>query len=366
MSSNLIADLTQVNLIKQNIKNAIINKGQTVTNFLSYPGAIENIQSGGSGEGDIALYKNISEMQASTANEGDLALVYSTNNLQALWQYTNNSWELATTGLTANREYVNSAKFWGANGVETGVLQVNNNLTTEQVKIKAQIYNDLSYLELDPNINSLQGVYYNKMNRRSQGYKGETLPFINCPYVTNMSQFMYQSHLKSLSGFNSINVTNMRELFAYSTNLKNVPLFDTSNCVDMQSMFVGCSVLCDVPNFNTINCTNTVGMFESCYNLTEAPELDLSNVLNVNYMFQSCNHLINIPMFNIYKATNAHQMFYYCNNLSNEAYANIANSLPNITNLSNHYISNLGLNINKFTNEQINILNVKGYVDAII
>lgn len=361
--------LSNIYNIKNDMKQVIINKGQTVTNFASYPNAILNITSGSS-EGDILLFSNLNEMNSYTnANTGDLALVYdmNTNNLQALWQYTtNNAWELTPTGLTANREYVNSARFWGANGVETGVLQVNNNLTAEQVKIKAQVFNDLSELTLDQNINSLQGVYYNEMDWRSQGYKGETLPFINCPYVTNMSQFMYQSHLKSLSGFNSINVTNMRELFAYSTNLKNVPLFDTSNCVDMQSMFVGCSVLCDVPNFNTINCTNTVGMFESCYNLTEAPELDLSNVLNVNYMFQSCNHLINIPMFNIYKATNAHQMFYYCNNLSNEAYANIANSLPNITNLSNHYISNLGLNINKFTNEQINILNVKGYVDAIV
>lgn len=47
MSSNLISDLTQINLIKTNIKNAIINKGQTVTNFLSYPSAIENIVTGG-------------------------------------------------------------------------------------------------------------------------------------------------------------------------------------------------------------------------------------------------------------------------------------------------------------------------------
>lgn len=47
MSSNLISDLTQINLIKANIKNAIGTKGQTVTNFASYPGAIENIKTGG-------------------------------------------------------------------------------------------------------------------------------------------------------------------------------------------------------------------------------------------------------------------------------------------------------------------------------
>ena len=46
MSSNLISDLTQINLIKTNIKNAIINKGQNVTDFNSYSGAIENISGG--------------------------------------------------------------------------------------------------------------------------------------------------------------------------------------------------------------------------------------------------------------------------------------------------------------------------------
>lgn len=238
MSSNLTADLTQINLIKTNIKNAIENKGQTVTTFSSYSSAIENIQSGG--EGDIALYKNISEMQANTANEGDLALVYNTNNLQALWQYTNNNWELAPTGLTANKEYVNSAKFWGANGVETGVLQVNSNLTTEQVKIKTQIYSDLSYLELD----------------------------------------------------NSI--TNISNIFANRTDL------------------------------------------------------------------------IEIPNINLMNITNMENTFYNCVSLNDRAYNIITNILPNASQLTNLYISNIGLDVNKFTNEQINILNVKGYIDAIV
>ena len=40
--------------------------------------------------------------------------------------------------------------------------------------------------------------------------------------------------------------------------------------------------------------------------------------------------------------------------------------LPNANQLTNQYISNIGLNINNFTSAQITILNQKGYVDAVV
>lgn len=232
--------LSNIYNIKNDMKQAIINKGQTVTNFASYPNAILNIQSRSS-EGDILLFSNLNEMNSYTnANTGDLALVYDMNNLQALWQYTtNNAWELAPTGLTANKEYVNSAKFWGVNGVETGVLQVNNNLTAEQVKIKTQVFNDISNLELDSNI------------------------------------------------------TNMSNIFANRTDL------------------------------------------------IEIPNINLTNI------------------------TNMENTFYNCVNLNDEAYITLTNILPNANQLTNQYISNIGLDINKFNTDQLNILNIKGYMDAI-
>lgn len=254
--------LENIQNIKINIGNAIENKGQTVTNFASYPNAILNIKAA---EGDILLFSNLSEMNNYTnMNEGDLALVYdiNTSNLQALWQYMNNSWGLAPTGLTANKEYVNSAKFWGANGVETGVLQVNNNLTTEQVKIKAQIYNDLSYLELDPSLTNLSGA------------------------------------------FRSFNITSL-------------------------------------PNFNT------------------------SNVTDMSYTFASCTNLVNVPEFNTSKVTDMRGMFNGCINLSDASIADITNSLPLAANLTNQYVTNIGLNLERFDDDQLRILNTKGYIDVI-
>lgn len=232
--------LSNIYNIKNDMKQAIINKGQNVTNFASYPNAILNIQSRGS-EGDILLFSNLNEMNNYTnANIGDLALVYdmNTNNLQALWQY-DNGWNLAPTGLTANKEYVNSAIFWGVNGVETGVLQVTSNLTVEQVKIKTQIYSDLSYLELNSNVTNISNVFANRTD------------------------------------------------------------------------------LIEIPNINLINITN------------------MENA------------------------------FYNCVNLNDRAYTILTNMLPNANQLTNQYISNIGLDINKFNTDQLNILNIKGYVDAV-
>lgn len=62
--------------------------------------------------GNILLFSNLSEMQNNTANVGDIALVYNTTNLQGLFTYTNNNWEMAFTGLTTINEYVNSGTFW--------------------------------------------------------------------------------------------------------------------------------------------------------------------------------------------------------------------------------------------------------------
>ena len=72
---SLIDDLTKINMIKADIKTAIENKGQTVTNFESYPDAINSI-SGGS-EGGVKLFTTLEEMNADTnSTEGDLAIVY--------------------------------------------------------------------------------------------------------------------------------------------------------------------------------------------------------------------------------------------------------------------------------------------------
>lgn len=63
--------------------------------------------------------------------------------------------------------------------------------------------------------------------------------------------------------------------------------------------------------------------------------------------------------------TNAHSMFSMCNNLSDESVANITNMLPNASQLTNQYVADIGLNLARFDDDQLRILNNKGYIDAI-
>jgi len=351
-------------------------------------------------------------MRANTANEGDLALVYNINNLQGLFQYTNNNWEIAPTGLTTTNEYVVDSIFWGANGVEQGTLQVNTDLTTDQVKIKAQVYNDLSYLELDPSITSLANAFRSVMAFRANL---KNVPNFNTSNVTNMLyMFTGQSNLLSVPDLDTSNVINMAGMFDSCRNLICAPNFNYNKVVSTAGMYRSCSNLINVPslempkvtnissmfwdchsltNISTINAPNVInayGLFLACYNLIDVAELNFPNAQSIAMMFDDCKNLVNapninapnvtsmhalyvnctnlanIPEFNTNKVTYMTNIFLNCNNLSSPSYANIANSLPNASQLTNQYISNIGLNVNKFTTEQLTILNQKGYVDAII
>lgn len=95
--------------------------------------------------------------------------------------------------------------------------------------------------------------------------------------------------------------------------------------------------------------------------------LNLSDsITNISDLFANRLDLINIPFINLNNITNMENTFYNCGNLSEFAYTAITNMLPLASNLTNQYLSNIGLNINNFTNDQINILNSKGFIDAVI
>ena len=185
----------------------------------------------------------------------------------------------------------------------------------------------------------------------------------NVTYMNFMFQYCY--NLIEVPNFNTSNVTTMSGMLKGCYKLTMVPQFDTSNVISMTAMFSECNNLTEIPNFNTSNVTNMSYMFQYCPNLIEVPNFDTSNVTNMSWMFYNCLNLTTIPNFNTNKVTNMAFMFNNCYNLSSNSYANIANSLPLAINLTNQYISNIGLNISNFTIEQIRILNSKGYLDAI-
>lgn len=99
-------------------------------------------------------------------------------------------------------------------------------------------------------------------------------------------------------------------------------------------------------------------------NIRNFPNLNMANVTNITNIFYNCQNLSNIPVLDLSSVNNATNAFYNCTNLSSITYANITNFLPLAANLSNQYLSNMGLNINKFNDDQLYVLSGKGYIDA--
>lgn len=85
---------------------------------------------------------------------------------------------------------------------------------------------------------------------------------------------------------------------------------------------------------------------------------------NTANAFYNCQNLTTISnKINMANVKNAENMFYNCINLSNDSYNIIVNFLPNANQLTNQYISNIGLNIERFNKIQKTILYHKGYQD---
>ena len=144
--------------------------------------------------------------------------------------------------------------------------------------------------------------------------------------------------------------------------------FNTSKVTNMSYMFYNSNIGYKIPNYNTINVTNTAYMFSNCdnANFTDIPNFDMSNVRDASSMFRYDRTLENIPELNFVNATNMVNTFLQCSNLTSASYENIANGLPNANQLTNQYLLNIGLSVNKFSADALAILNQKGYIDATV
>lgn len=144
--------------------------------------------------------------------------------------------------------------------------------------------------------------------------------------------------------------------------------FNTSKATDMSYMFYNSNIGYKLPNYNTINVTNTAFMLANCpnTNFTEIPNFDTSNVIDATGMFRYDTYLADVPELNFANALYMVNTFSMCGSLTPASYENIANGVPNANQLSNQYISNMGLNVAKFSASALAVLNAKGYIDATI
>ena len=94
----------------------------------------------------------------------------------------------------------------------------------------------------------------------------------------------------------TINVTDMNNMYAYCYNLTSIPLLNTSSVTKMNNMFYKCTNLTTVPLFDTSKAIDMAGMFYKCTNLTTVPAFDVSNAENLSQMFIGCTSLKSILM----------------------------------------------------------------------
>ena len=317
----------------------------------------------------VNLYSNLSYLT-----------VKNNENLQSLFEYKEDLLRIPNI----NMININNTSYMF---IECHCLDNIPNFDLSNIKNSSRMFYNCYNLTNIPNFNlsnviNVSGMFSNCENLTS-------IPNFDTSNVTDMSDFLYYCfRLLNIPNFNTSNVINMSNTFRSLQNITNIPNFNTSKVTNMHNTFWGCISLEEIPNFDTSNVTDMADMFGVCYNihnipnfntskvtnmhnmfsqgsfLTTIPNFDMSNVINASEMFFSCYRITDVPILNLSKVVNITNMFADCSNLSSSAYANITNMLPNASQLTNKYLANIGLNIQKFTNNQKNILFNKGYVDT--
>ena len=153
-----------------------------------------------------------------------------------------------------------------------------------------------------------------------------TVPLFNTANVISMkNMFLSDAALTSVPLFNTANVTDMSFMFDDCRSLPTVPLFNTANVTDMDSMFLDCYALTSVPLFNTANVTDMASMFGNCNALLEVPLFNTANVTTMGFTFRGCLSLVTVPLFNTVNVTNTRTMFALCSSLIKIPLFNTAN-----------------------------------------
>ena len=214
---DLLDNLNYLDETKKQIKQAIVDKGQPISDTDSFRSYVDKID-------------KISTLAEETADATATA-------------------EDILKGKTA----------YNAEGKIEGTLIPTEDLQEQldtQDAIIQQLQEELS------NKSSYDCNYYNARlvptNDTITTYITKISPQLDTSSVTNMSNMFYGcTNLTTIPLLNTINVTNMSHMFNGCTNLTTIPLLNTSNVTNMNSMFSNCSSLSDESLNNILAmCTN--------------------------------------------------------------------------------------------------------------
>jgi surface protein len=257
--SSIVEKLNEINDIKNNIKQAIRDKGVDVvdgTPFAEYPNCIRNI-SGGSGG---SYYENLYNQMT---NDG--------YNMDGLFAYIGTGNTIDLTGLDFSKvESANNMFYECSSRITLGQCNTSNLRFANsmfQNFTNGNNYIDLSVLDFSK-LESARSIFYG-CNLDNIDIRNINLNFGNV-YRSSHGMFNNSTGTLDLSNWSIDGVNEIHEFFA--------------NCM--------CSRI-DLTNWKTTNIVAMDRMFSYCTNLQELiiPDWDMTNVQNCWNMLNGCDNL---------------------------------------------------------------------------
>lgn len=268
--------LQELEYCKNDIKNAIITKGGTITGGMdTYGNSIRELSGTGSNSGyklcDYVTFQDQFELQYIPDID--------TSDMTTMYRMFYNCQNIVTI------PEIDTAKVSNMQGMFDGCDNIISipMLNTQSVIYMESMFGGCYRLTTVPqfNTNNVQNMW---------GMFGSCHDIIDIPYlytenVSNMGNMFYKcKSIKTVPSFITRNVLYMNDMFRDCTSLETVPQFDTISVREMGSMFYNCSNLKEIPRFNTRSVRSISYMFYGCTKLTTIPELDCSNIgRDLNY-----------------------------------------------------------------------------------
>ena len=373
---DLLDNLNYLDETKKQIKQAIVDKGQPISDtdsFRSYVDKIDKISTLAEETADAtATAEDILKGKTAYNAEGKIeGTLIPTEDLQeqldtqdAIIQQLQ---EELSNKSSYDCNYYNARLVPTNDTITTYITKISPQLDTSSVTNMSNMFYGCTNLTTIPLLNTskVTGMNYMFNNctnlttiplldtsnviNMSTMFNGctnlTTIPLLNTSKVTGMSgMFLNCSSLTTIPLLDTSKVTGMSSMFGSCTNLTTIPLLDTSKVTDTRYMFQHCSNLTTIPLLNTSNVTDMSSMFSYNDKLTEIPLLDTSNVISMQNMFFYCDILTTIPLLNTSNVTNMNSMFSYCPNLSDESLNNILAMCTNATKItSSKKLNQIGL-----------------------
>lgn len=262
---------------KAAIKEAIQNKGVTVTDtdtFASYADKINSITSGGQ-EFDFTV---LGYNQEECKDANDIA-----NAAISLGDFT--------------QSQITEAIAYGKELYDSNYKITNNNVDKNKLLFYPKL--KLPYSYKNSKVLYIPNVEYNAATSSSNNSYANTFLYkvgsINAVFTNSHYSQGFFNGCISLREVGDINITgkviDYNNFFNNCYTLRKIGNMNTTGSTDFSNMFYNCSLLTSIPPLDTSSSTDFRDMFNTCTSLTEIPQMDTSNGTIFTFIFQNCFNL---------------------------------------------------------------------------